>query len=638
MRRVILSIVLACCVFLSPCWAQKFDFAPINRSELEMKDNPKQPGAHAMILEWRNILNDEEHSSRIYYRIKIFTNEGGKYADVEIPYYENNEDVKDFKARTIHEDGSVITFEGKLMDKLVVKSHYAKFKAKIFTFPNVQPGSVIEYMYRMEGVWTHQSWTIQGDLFAQKVFLQWQPIKNLGSQCISSLTPHGEKIRVEKKSYILEITDLPSFVDESYMPPGSVVKTRMQCWYIGNDPALPTDKFWNVFAKQEFIGFEEFIGHRKSVEQEAISIVDPSDPTELKLHKLYDRVQNLRNRSYDEEKTWQEQQREILKGNYRIDDVLQHGYGTHLQLNLLFAGLVRALGFDANIVEVSRRDEDFFRPDSKNDSLLNYVIIEVNVNGKLKYFDPGTIYCPFGVLRWPFTGVMALRLNKEGGVWITTPNIDSKDALQKRNAILKYEDSRLRGKLTVSYFNQETFKRRMETLREDEIEQKKEYENEVKGWLPQGSIVHIIALRHAIDSTHLIEFTCEIEIPSSESKAESHVLIPIVIFQSSNIASLRHENRKYAVYFDHAFSEIDEVSIELPSGLNVESMPDSKHIKSAVGNYDSQYKLQDNKISMTRKFTVDGFYYPVEQYKALRTYFDQVAVSDQDNLVLKEKQ
>ena len=52
-----------------------------------MKDNPKQPGADAMIL-YREVSVDETAATvSSYSRIKIFTSAGVKsQADVEIPY------------------------------------------------------------------------------------------------------------------------------------------------------------------------------------------------------------------------------------------------------------------------------------------------------------------------------------------------------------------------------------------------------------------------------------------------------------------------------------------------------------------------------------------------------------------------
>ena len=64
------------------------EWPPISPEELALKDDPLNPGAHAMILYREMHTDDVERFQTHYYRIKIFAEEGKKYADIEIPYFE----------------------------------------------------------------------------------------------------------------------------------------------------------------------------------------------------------------------------------------------------------------------------------------------------------------------------------------------------------------------------------------------------------------------------------------------------------------------------------------------------------------------------------------------------------------------
>ncbi len=57
--------------------------------------------------------------------------------------------VEDIQGRTIHPDGTIIPFTGKPYDKLVEKTQGIKFMAKVFTMPDVEVGSIIEYRYKL---------------------------------------------------------------------------------------------------------------------------------------------------------------------------------------------------------------------------------------------------------------------------------------------------------------------------------------------------------------------------------------------------------------------------------------------------------------------------------------------------------
>ena len=125
------------------------DWQPIDPADLALKDNPKAPGADAMIL-YRDSMVEARTSppTSSIIRIKIFTQAGAKRADVEIPFVKGFDDIRDIRARTIRPDGTVVNFGGKPFEKTVVKVSGLKYLAKTFTLPDVQPGCLIEYKYR----------------------------------------------------------------------------------------------------------------------------------------------------------------------------------------------------------------------------------------------------------------------------------------------------------------------------------------------------------------------------------------------------------------------------------------------------------------------------------------------------------
>jgi hypothetical protein len=95
MRRII--FVLSFCFlafFLSPLVRAGDDWQPISPEELRMISEPKAPGASAIYL-YRQVDRDDVKFREIdYARIKIFTDEGRKYADVEIPYVKGFGSIK----------------------------------------------------------------------------------------------------------------------------------------------------------------------------------------------------------------------------------------------------------------------------------------------------------------------------------------------------------------------------------------------------------------------------------------------------------------------------------------------------------------------------------------------------------------
>ena len=101
---------------------RRIEWQPIDREELALKDNPAVPGASAMIL-YREVLEDDSRSYEIHHdRIKIFTDDGKKYADVEITFLAGRNEVVEIQGRTIRPDGSVVDFQGQVLEKTVVRA------------------------------------------------------------------------------------------------------------------------------------------------------------------------------------------------------------------------------------------------------------------------------------------------------------------------------------------------------------------------------------------------------------------------------------------------------------------------------------------------------------------------------------
>src|SRR5437868_1791932 len=124
-------------------------FLPVSPDELKLTSEPQAPGAPAIIL-YRQVDRDDNGQTSHeddYLRIKILTEDGRKYANVEIPFLKGSQDVVKVKARTIRPDGSIADFGGQVFEKYLVKGKGIKYLAKTFTLPDVQVGSIIEYSY-----------------------------------------------------------------------------------------------------------------------------------------------------------------------------------------------------------------------------------------------------------------------------------------------------------------------------------------------------------------------------------------------------------------------------------------------------------------------------------------------------------
>jgi len=134
------------------------------------------------------------------------------------------------------------------------------------------------------------------------------------------------------------------------------------------DPA----KFWRKYGKKRYDALESFLSKRKELESFVSSVVSPNDSQDVKLRKIYARVQQFRNLSYEPRKSAEEEKRDKQKKIENAADVLKYGYGSGYDLTWLFVGLARAAGFEASGGFVATRNDYFFpaKPDEQRRTQL----------------------------------------------------------------------------------------------------------------------------------------------------------------------------------------------------------------------------------------------------------------------------
>jgi hypothetical protein len=91
MRRSCRMILAGLGMAMMPLLAHAGSFTPPTPEELALKAVPGYPGAAAVVLYREQITMDDMHSVQHYDRVKILTEEGKKYANIELKYVSLND-------------------------------------------------------------------------------------------------------------------------------------------------------------------------------------------------------------------------------------------------------------------------------------------------------------------------------------------------------------------------------------------------------------------------------------------------------------------------------------------------------------------------------------------------------------------
>jgi len=441
--------------------------------------------------------------------------------------------------------------------------------------------------------------------------------------------------RQDDGSVVLDLANVAAFAEEPFAPPERMLKARVDFFYVigdGNDPKY----LWKSEGAQMATSYEKFIGVSKGMARVVNETVSATDSVETKLHKLYDRAQQVRFVSYEPARTVKEEQRENLKDNKNADDVLKHGYAFTNEINLLFVAMARAAGFDSAPVLVAARDKFFFDENSLDKRQVDAMVVWVKAGGSDYYFDPATRFCPSSLLPWTETATGGIRVESKNTQFVKTPSPRSEDAIIERKTNLQIDaQGGLGGNLRVRFKGYEALQRRMENRERDEAARRKTLEDEVKGWLPAGSTATLNSVGKWDEASESLDADFIINIANFGAKTQGRLLLPLAVFESTSIHAFQGSRRVHSVYFDYPYQELDEVTLQVPPDRKVEALPGPRSQTTPFGIYKASHVSEARCVTFQRRVVMNSIYFKAEEYPQLRAFLNYVRAGDEDLVALQ---
>ncbi len=316
--------------------------------------------------------------------------------------------------------------------------------------------------------------------------------------------------------------------------------------------------------------------------------------------------------------------------------MIKHGYGTGFQVNALFIGLARAAGFDASKVLFADRYQQVFRPDLQDPRELTGDVVLVRLAGKNLFLDPASVDYPFGLLTWDESGIGGLAVSRKGAQFVNIPSTTAAEAVTERHANLTLDSTgALTGTLEVDFTGI-----RGSGIREAErgvggADRRKNVSKIIQRGLPSSASFHITSITGWKHSSAPLRVEGTLSIPGYASSLGKRLLVPLLPFVSPEAGAFAAATRENDIYFHYPFERRDDVTLHLPAGYGVESLPKPPEIHQPAFVYSLTAAKQGNALHVTRDLELSGFYFPVKFYPTIRSIFSMVKNGDDDQAVLE---
>jgi hypothetical protein len=641
LRRLAAAAAFLCCTIALPLSAgisKDQDFRPATAEELAMKSLATAPGVPAAVLDWVHYDDHVAGSMSEYLRIKVFSEGGKKYGDVEVPYfaaYPFLGYVTDIQARTIHPDGTILPFDGRVYDKLLFKKNGRTYRAKTFSLPDVQPGSILEYHYVVrwsEMVIVDAEWLIQKDIPVEHAKFSLLPFSRKYADYATFFTyaalPAGKKpVKVTTDRWELELEHIPAWREEAFALPEEQLKPHVNFYYTTS--RIRPEQFWDVQSHTWAKEINSFVGDSRSLAATAQGVAGAEGEGAAKLRKLYAHVQSFANRSVNAAPAALSDQ----KAARNAEQVLTARAGTSTDLARTFVALARGAGFDADVVRIAPRDSIFFSDKVPDAQQMSGEVAMVMDGATPIFLDPGTPGAPFGVVSWEKSAVPAIRMAKSGPQWIKVPGYPPSGAMLQRNADLHLDGDLLTGTITVRFQGQEALVRRQKG--DDEKSRRTAIEKEIQSWFPNGATLKVNSIEGLSTPDDAIVVKADAQLPGVVSPAGSRLMMPISLFAASAANPFAPATRESAIYFPYGRQENDEVKLTLPEKVAAVTIPGPQSIDVGSFAFKSATMQDGNVLTFHRSFTVDAMFIDAEHYAAVRNVFSTVTTADQRPLVLR---
>jgi hypothetical protein len=193
----------------------------------------------------------------------------------------------------------------------------------------------------------------------------------------------------------------------------------------------------------------------------------------------------------------------------------------------------------------------------------------------------------------------------------------------------------LEGKLTVTYTGLEAMYYRLDLRHSDDVERKKFLEDRVREQVP-GTVEAELTNKpdwSGSEAPLVAEF--DLKIAGLASNAGKRVLIPAGVFTAVEKHIFEHSNRVHPIYFEYPYEKVDDVTIELPQGWQVSSVPPGQMQDKGQVAYNLKVDGGKDALHLTRTLKVDFMILEQKYYPALRIFFQSVRTGDEEQIVLQ---
>ena len=663
MKSIVLIIIVLCTVTPSAV-SQVFskELGNIGDAEINLTTYARDRQAEAVILfdiGDSRFIDTPEGGYEIQFsrekRIKILTRAGIKYSEVSIPLYTDasgrSETLKSLIAVSYnYEDGQLRRTElnpSSVYDEKI----NTRWNAKKFVFPDVKPGTIIEYQYVMTTPfhfnlpdWEFQSriptvysrLTVRMIPFYEYAFIvhgtnrfdyqtstKDSKVRTFGQVTEVYGQNMGGGIKFQDMVHVYGMNNVPAFRDESYITSVDDYLIRMDFQLAKfNSPQGGSQEIMSTWPKliQELIKYDEFGKYLNSCGKSAEKIIE----SELDLQGKSDSEKARLVINYVKSAFKWDGFYSIYSSKSPRDFVSQKK-GNSTDINLFLTAMLNAAGLTADPVLISTRNNGKINMNYPFLSFFNYVVVMVNKGDQQFLCDGTEFYTQYNRIPPRCINDKGLLIKNGTENWVNlNPGYTSID---EKAVTFEIDPEKLRSKIVLN----------LQALEFDSYWYKNNFENDsvrLKKFLSEAGVSTISRLQifnqDNAEKPYILLCEGESEIERLEDKL---IISPFLGFYPKE-NRLTQPVRTYPIDFTYSNTEAYRCKIKIPEGYKVLTIPDGYNIENDLAKIKVNYVVSEGLIDMDCSYGFKKAVYPHTDYNNIKLYFDIIVKKFNEQIVL----
>ncbi len=648
MRRRSLSffLVLAALALHVPRAAAALDWDPVTDAEKNMKSNPLDPGAGAVVLFKRGQIDVTEKSSlfwnvrtQIYVRIKVFTEAGRDAGNVSIdaPKFVR---ISHVEGRTILPSGEIVPLDASkvFQGKAYTEGKNFAIVESSFTFSSVQPGAIIEYqveenedsfypdswIFDTRGVGTLQS-TLKVTIGPRLSMAQYPLETNLNK---ISLT---QSSTVKGSQYDFSVQNLRPIVPEPFSLPYRDLATMIifaprQLGF--NGEVFPLITKWDDVGKIVTDDWNDMQKSDKEARNKAKELAGNLPDPRKKAEAIYKYIQQNITSS-------------DLAGvglGRPADEIMNAKRGDPDEINALFALMLKEVKVDSDMVLVATQNWETLVAGFPNFSQFSRIITRLNFKDGVAFADPADPASPFGELPWFDQGIHGLAVKGSKVQEAVIPAGTPEDNLSAEKVTMRVaKDWSFEGDEELDLKGSEAIQLRADLMQEAPQKLEQRLSDLFAYGNGDAEVTQVVHPEFRDSSQPFVLKAHVRERLANEAGHDGLLLNPWLEDQYEAprfSASVRHS----AVRFYNPEKRVSTTVWQLAPEIKVEQLPKEVKIDNDFGGFARSCTQADATVTCTRTFYLKKLLLQTNvDYVNAKKFFDEIAKDDKEVVVLKQQ-